>query len=117
MQERREYRKPGGQRWQPNWGRFLIEPKKKRTRLGPLDDQIPSYEVLLRNASGWPVEEPFSQNLLRRQPDRPPSPQEFPKAWKGWDQSHLQIETVLYVDYRQNCIVYRLAITTWLLLP
>jgi len=27
-------------------GRLLVEAIKKRTRLGPLDDQAPSYEVL-----------------------------------------------------------------------
>jgi len=83
MQERREYRKPGGQRWQPNEGRFLIEPKKKRTRLGPLDDQIPSYEVLLRNASGWPVWEPFSQNPLCGQPNRPLRPKNSQRHGRG----------------------------------
>jgi len=101
MQERREYRKPGGQRWQPNEGRFLIEPKKKRTRLGPLDDQIPSYEVLLRNASGWPVWEPFSQNPLCGQPNRPLAPR-IPKGMEGVGAISLT---------NRNCILYRLATT------
>ena len=34
-------------------GRFLFVAIKKRTRLGPLDDHIPPYEVLLRTVGGW----------------------------------------------------------------
>ena len=52
-------------------GRLLFEAIKKRTRLGPLDDQAPSYEVLLRTVGGWFAQDRLSQirsSALRNSP-------------------------------------------------
>ena len=49
----------------------FFEAIKKRTRLGPLDDQPPSYDVLLRAVGGSSVQDRFCQirsSALRNSP-------------------------------------------------
>ena len=62
MEKRRCYRGSLVARVHPNQGGFLVEAKKKRTRLGPLDDQHPSYEDLLRSVGGSADRDHFYQN-------------------------------------------------------
>ena len=55
----------------PLGGAVAFEAIKKRTRLGPLDDQAPSYEVLLRTVGGWFAQDRLSQirsSALRNSP-------------------------------------------------